>query len=318
MEKQLIRVLHVEDDPMDAVSMHQMLREAEMNGSRYLVTHVDNMKSALKHVQEDEFDAILLDLKLKDVSGLSNISSIQMVNPNVPVVVISGLDNDATILEAIDTGAQDYLVKGYVDSKNVQRAIHASVKRKVAERDLYRQANFDVLTGLPNRRLLRTYVDQALKYGRRHECKQAMLFIDLDDFKQVNDSYGHEVGDKVLVEVSKRLKGALRDSDVVCRYAGDEFVILSSDHQGDEYKAGALLAQKVIDAMSAPFHYADRNITLAVSVGIAMCPDNAIDYRTLILKADKAMYEAKKCPGSKYCFSGANINDDGQPQLVTH
>ena len=139
--------------------------------------------------------------------------------------------------------------------------------------------------------------------------------MDLDNFKHINDNYGHDVGDNVLVEVAKRLKAVLRDSDIICRHAGDEFVILSTGHQQNEEYIAAEVAVKILESLNAPCSLGDNIIPLSASIGIALCPDNGRDYKDLIREADKAMYEAKKSDIINFCF--AEVSEPAEKLLAT-
>ena len=163
-------------------------------------------------------------------------------------------------------------------------------------------AHHDVLTGLPNRRLLADRVDQSLALARRSGHLAALLLLDLDDFKIINDTDGHSAGDTVLVAIAQRLRGLVRAIDTVARLGGDEFVILLQEmaHPRDAIR----VAEKVIEAVREPVEVGGRQYLLGVSVGIAHFPEHAANMEGLMQKADIAMYEAKQAGGSVFRFSG--------------
>ncbi len=164
--------------------------------------------------------------------------------------------------------------------------------RKLAELDLERRALHDQLTGLPNRRVLMDRLAQALLARRRQGSSVALLFIDLDRFKLVNDALGHRRGDRVLQQVAKRLRCALRDADTLARFGGDEFLVLLPVVTSPD--AGALVAQKLAGCLREPFSIAGHSLQIAASIGIAVAPQHGSDPDTLLRRADMAMYAAKR------------------------
>ena len=158
--------------------------------------------------------------------------------------------------------------------------------------DLYRSANFDKLTDIPNRSLFLDRLDQNLKQSERYKRKFALLFIDLDGFKSVNDTLGHDAGDELLIRTAKRLQECVRDADTVARIGGDEFtVILSTITSVDDVQS---VAQKIIRALATPFKMGNEEAQIRASIGISVFPENGTDAETLLKKADDAMYLAKK------------------------
>ncbi len=157
---------------------------------------------------------------------------------------------------------------------------------------LERAANFDFVTGLPNRSQFNHHLEQAVKESRRHGATVALLFIDLDDFKYVNDQHGHGVGDDFLKLVGERLRTLLREIDSVARLGGDEFAVLLTHLQHPD--EAELVAGKIVDSLSQPFEIAEHAISCGASVGIALFPDDADDADALLRRADVALYQAKR------------------------
>lgn len=187
---------------------------------------------------------------------------------------------------------------GYRGRPAVQIIFRDVTSRMEAKQLLEQMAYFDQLTRLPNRILFFDRLSVQLAQARRYEFRFALLYLDLDGFKGVNDTLGHDRGDRLLVEAASRLEACLRSSDTVCRMGGDEFVILTARIKGDE--DAAVVAGKVIDALKAPFVLGEENRCIGVSVGIALYPTDGEDADTLVLKADRAMYRAKQAGGD--CF----------------
>ena len=152
-------------------------------------------------------------------------------------------------------------------------------------------AQHDSLTDLPNRLLIRDRLQQAVALARRHGCRAALLFVDLDRFKEVNDSLGHLVGDQLLKQVAERLTRAVRESDTVGRQSGDEFIIVLSDLESADNAAAT--AAKVLAAFAAPYDVGEHKIRVSASIGVSIYPDDAADSLTLLAHADAAMYQAK-------------------------
>jgi len=171
-------------------------------------------------------------------------------------------------------------------------AIQDVTNAKAADKLIEYQANYDALTGLANRSLLRDRLDSALAMSRRASTKLAVLFIDLDNFKSVNDNLGHDVGDEVLVETARRIKDCVREVDTVARYSGDEFVVVLRDVFSES--AVCRIVDEIVTSVGEPFQLKSRQVNCGASLGIAFFPDDASDSETLIIKADQAMYEVKK------------------------
>ncbi|MCM8565702.1 putative bifunctional diguanylate cyclase/phosphodiesterase [Thauera linaloolentis] len=185
---------------------------------------------------------------------------------------------------------------------------------KEAQAQLLRAATHDPLTGLPNRLLVRDRVDQALAFAVREQALVALMFIDLDHFKIINDTLGHGVGDRFLQEVSQRLASCLRDSDTVSRQGGDEFlVVLPGLH---DRGAVAAVAQKIIEAMQTTFSIGDHALTCSCSIGIALYPEDGGDFDSLLLRADTAMYQAKASGRNAFRFFTAQMNADVHERLA--
>lgn len=175
------------------------------------------------------------------------------------------------------------------------------VRRKLHQIELYRSANFDRLTGLPNRSLFMDRLSQNLKQAVRYNRKFALLFIDLDGFKAVNDTLGHDAGDELLIQTAKRLSSIVRDSDTVARMGGDEFTIILSTISSPE-NAGTV-AGKIVEILSQEFEIKGNKAKIGASIGVSICPDHGDDPDGLIKKADDAMYEAKAQGKNDYRFS---------------
>jgi diguanylate cyclase (GGDEF)-like protein/PAS domain S-box-containing protein len=182
-----------------------------------------------------------------------------------------------------------------------------TLRKQQNEKILY-QAHYDALTRLPNRLLSLDRLQQMMSQAKRQKTKTAVLFIDLDDFKKVNDSLGHDFGDKLLIEAAKRLQQRIRAQDSVGRLGGDEFIVLLGNI--DDAATAAHVAQELIQCIRLPFRIDHRELLMGASVGIAVYPDNGDQSRELLRKADTAMYQAKRSGGTGYSFFTNELDAD--------
>ncbi len=285
-----IRVLLVEDSPRDAELVRRLLSRCIR--PRFEVTRSPTLRAALPLAREAGCDVVLLDLSLPDSSGLAGVREMALALPRTPVVILTGTDSQATAVDAIRHGAQDYLVKGHDGADRLARAIQLAVERKAFEAQLTRRANFDELTGLANRTLFRDRLAQVLARAKRRGERAALLFIDLDGFKGVNDTLGHLAGDEVLRLVAGRLRSATRAAETVARFGGDEFVVLieAIPDAGPARRT----AQRILACLRTPLAVAGENVVITPSIGIAVYPEHGEDGDALLLNADVAMFRAKK------------------------
>ncbi|MBY4676157.1 sensor domain-containing protein [Marinobacterium arenosum] len=181
-------------------------------------------------------------------------------------------------------------------------------EKKQTQKQIERLAFYDPLTSLGNRRLFREQLDVELRKLKRNNSRLGMLYLDLDNFKQVNDSQGHDVGDQLLRQVGKRLRQSLRESDIIARLGGDEFVVLVPDAPSAE--GVGQVASKLVDALVAPYQLEGHTANVTASVGITMAPDDGRDASELMKNADLAMYRAKQSGRNTYRFFTADMNDE--------
>jgi diguanylate cyclase (GGDEF)-like protein len=178
---------------------------------------------------------------------------------------------------------------------------HLLEKLGESEARMAHLAHHDALTGLPNRLSFLAHMQHGAASARRRESRMALLFIDLDGFKPINDVHGHDVGDQLLQQVATRLGESVRESDAVARFGGDEFVLLLTDVA--DQQAAAAVAEKIIARLSAPYAAGGVELTVGASIGVALFPDDADDVDALIAQADAAMYDAKRDGRGCYRFA---------------
>jgi diguanylate cyclase (GGDEF)-like protein/PAS domain S-box-containing protein len=434
-EKSIKMLLVVEDNPGDARLIREMFNEQDSHRTEF--THVECMSDAEKHLAGNQVDIILLDLGLPDANGLEGVQRTRKAAPRTPLVVLTGLDDESLATQALQDGAQDYLVKGQIDARSLLRSLRYAVERKAMEEELFVEqeraqvtlnsigdavactdvsgnisflnfvaekmtgwtlaeavghpmpeilqildaetretisnpmelvagqktsrhlppnsalirrdgfeipiedsvaaihnregkatgavivfrdvsltralelqmahlAQHDFLTGLPNRMLLSDRVRQAIVVAPRHLKKVAVLFLDLDGFKHINDSLGHAVGDRLLQSIAKRLVSCVRGADTVSRQGGDEFVVLLSEMEKSE--DAAITARRMLQAVAKAHSVELHDLHVTASIGVSVYPDDGMDSETLIKNADTAMYQAKENGRQSYQFFKPAMN----------
>jgi diguanylate cyclase (GGDEF)-like protein/PAS domain S-box-containing protein len=430
-----MKVLLIEDNPGDSGLLLRML-EDEGSGNAHL-SIARTMADAEARLAENAIDIILLDPGLPDSQGVVSIRRTRAAAPRLPLVVLTGFDDDTMAAQALQEGAQDFLIKGRIEARGLLLALRYAIERKGMEETLFAEkeraevtlnsigdavvctdssgnitflnlvaerlsgwsrqeavgrpmadvlrildadnhqaipdpmemairrnrtehlplncvllrrdgkeipiedsvspihdregkvsgavlvfrdvtvaralelekahsAEHDFLSGLPNRKLLKDRTDFAIALARRHVKKLALLFLDLDGFKHVNDSLGHAVGDKLLQSVAARLAKSVRDTDTVSRLGGDEFVVLLSEVEQAE--DAAITATRMLESVAEPHSVDEHVLHLTTSMGISIYPDDGLDAETLIKCADTAMYQAKENGRQGYQFYETTMN----------
>jgi len=422
MTTEKLHILLIEDNPGDVRLIEEMMGRAEIE---YSIRHAGTLSDGLEKLRKQTFDVILLDMNLPDSSGLASVPEIKKVAPKMPIVMLTGLDDEDTAMSALQLGVQDYLLKDRIDRTLLIRALRYSMERKrildalteseekykdlvdnalvgvyksnikgeilyvndalgrmleyespgeliaarafsiyrtreerknligvlektgkvdnyefeavtksgktrnlllsatlsgdilsgmiidISERKrmeetIKRQANHDALTGLPNRLLFSEYLGHALSQAGRDRHMVGVLYLDLDNFKEINDSLGHAAGDQMLQAVSRRLKTCLRESDTIARIGGDEYNILLP-HATNENDV-VTIAGKLISAFRKPFMIDSHALHTSTSIGISLYPHDGGDAETLMKNADAAMYDAKKQGRNNYRFYSPAMN----------
>lgn len=294
----MIKVLLVEDNDLDAHLTQDIL--AEWSVEQFDITHVTRLNDALTRLGKERFDAVLLDLSLPDGYGLTTLRQVQAANPTIPIIVLSGVSDQTLALQAVQNGAQDYLVKGQGQPELLTRSIRYAMERKRAEERLMYLAQYDQLTGLVNRTLFRDRLVQAMARSKRLQQPLGLMLLDLDRFKAVNDTMGHSVGDQLLKAVADRLQACVREVDTVARMGGDEFTIILEGVASESDIS--MVAQRIVDSLSEPFGLKEHTASIGVSIGITVYPSDDQEIDELLKHADAAMYRAKQQGGSSFQF----------------
>ena len=310
-ETSIEKLLLVEDNAGDARLVRDML--SQQNQHTIELVHVECVSEAEAYLAEHAVDIILLDLGLSDAQGLEAVQRATAAAPHIPLIVMTGLDDESLAGQALKQGAQDYLVKGQIETRGLLRAMRYAIERKGTESaarvmalEMAHSAQHDFLTGLPNRMLLNDRANQAIALAARHMKKVAVLYLDLDGFKHTNDSLGHSTGDKLLQSVAKRLVDCVRGGDTVSRQGGDEFVVLLSEIEQAE--DAAITARRMLQAVAMPHSIGQHDLHITTSIGLSIFPDDGTDAESLIKNADTAMYQGKENGRHSYQFFRAAMN----------
>lgn len=290
------RILLIEDDPGAALVIAETLRAGWPTG--LVLDQADRLADATRELLEHGVRTVLLDLSLRGIDGISAIEHVRSAAPDAPIVVLADHDDDRRALAAIRAGAQDYLVKGDISPGLLARSMRYAIERKRLEVRLAHMALHDPLTGLPNRALFLDRLGVALDRSRRTSTRVGVLFLDVDKFKEINDSNGHDAGDTVLVGLAERLRAMLRPMDTVARFGGDEFTFLFEDLASD--REIVLIAERIRRAVARPIRLTDGEARVTVSVGIATVVDPGVTPESVLREADAAMYRAKERGRSRY------------------
>jgi diguanylate cyclase (GGDEF)-like protein len=350
---QSLQLLLVEDEPAQAQLVQDIL--VEKSNVDFKLSTVDTLKLAIAALEKKEkkpFDLVLLDLNLPDSKGNETLKALRDIFPDVPIVVLTGVDDTTGEHSALEMGAQDYLIKGHYTGDDLVRSIYHAVQRqqkvllleeernvlrglidkikigdvdgilkekhspqvmrllddayieellrkiKKQRYDLDWLATRDRLTNLYNKVEFEARLDEVLSFSERHHYSFAVFFIDLDKFKDINDSKGHAVGDKLLQEVSVRWQACLRKADIFGRLGGDEFGVIVPFLEKAE--SAGVVADRLIKALDEPFRFLGVVINLNVSIGVASYPLSGTTAKELLKHADSAMYRAKKNKKSEY------------------
>jgi diguanylate cyclase (GGDEF)-like protein len=288
------RVLLVEDDARAALELGEMLRSVWSRG--LMVGHTPHVGDAVQELADHGATCVLLDLH--DQPMLAALEELSAASPATPIVVVADGDDDDLGVAVVRAGAQDYLVRADLNAPRLARAISYAVERKRSEAALAMQALHDPLTALPNRALFLDRLRGALDRSRRTGGPVVVLFLDVDGFKQINDSLGHGAGDRLLIELAERFRAMLRPMDTVARFGGDEFTFLFEGLDSEE--EAALVARRVTQSAGLPVILAGQERTVSISIGVYIVTDPEEEIDDVLRQADTAMYRAKESGGARF------------------
>jgi diguanylate cyclase (GGDEF)-like protein len=322
---------------VDDEEHNRKLLELLLRADGYLTLTAADASQALAVIANSPPDLILLDVMMPEMDGYQVAAMLKAdsVTLNIPIIMLTAQIDRAARLAGLKAGAEEFLTKPFepmelrLRVRNLLRLkaygdlqrdhtillerLRNVTERKEAEKRLIRMAHFDALTGLPNRTLFYRNLASALDRARARGWCVALLCIDLDHFKNVNDTRGHALGDELLCQVSSRLQQCVRIRDTLARLGGDEFGVILAARDGEQ--RAHLVANRIRETLSVPFALKEHEVDVTASVGIALYPDDAADAETLIQYADTAMYQAKGAGRNTSRFFKARMNTDALARL---
>jgi two-component system cell cycle response regulator len=293
------RILLVDDNEDNVRLLQQILQHA---GYAHVYTTTDPHQVFAVH-SHDRYDLIVLDLQMPGMDGFEVMEALKEIEKDyLPVLAVTGEPGHK--LRALQAGAKDFVSKPF-DWDEVLMRVHNMLEVRLLHDQAREHAKLleslalqDPLTGLANRRLLPERVWMAIAHARRNRSAMAVVYLDLDGFKDVNDTLGHAAGDLVLKTVAARLLGAVREEDTVARLGGDEFMIALWHVIGLEDTA--MVAKKLVDAVAQPYEIEGRTVTITISAGASIYPVHGEDADALMKSADLALYKAKHAGKNTY------------------
>lgn len=284
------KILLVEDNPGDA----RLLQEAfkEIAKMRFQFVLCQTLQEALENLAKDRPDVCLLDLGLPDAQGLQAVQSIHGERRELPIVVLTVLNDETLALQSLRQGAQDYLVKGTIDSSLLWRSLRYAMERQRVQLELLNLSMHDDLTGLYNRRGFLALAEHHVLLAYRTGRPFLLAYVDLDRLKQINDTFGHQEGNRALVEAAEVIRDSFRHSDILARIGGDEFAAVMLEAGKDSMKTVLERVEQKLDACNAVL---GRRYNLSLSIGIVPGDSTRLpDIGQLLSEADTLMYQNKQ------------------------
>ncbi len=303
----MISLLLVEDDPKEALVIKNMLKEGLQN--QFTLEHSRSLSEALDLIKQNQFQGIILDSHLPDGKSFESIPQFLQFCPDAPILILSGVEEEDQAIQAVKSGAQDYLIKGQTSSSTLCRAIRYAMERQRATQRITQLAHYDHLTGLANRGLFYERLNCAVARCHRNDTAIALMFLDLDHFKGINDTLGHDCGDSLLKTVAARIKKCIREIDTGVRLGGDEFAVLLEQIVSIEDVAS--VAQRILHLLAQPVIIKQHQLHVTGSLGITIYPWDSANPQELLSHADAAMYRAKAQGGNTYQFYTAGMKTAG-------
>ena len=290
MSAAITKILLVEDNPGDARLIQEAL--SDISKFRFELIHRKTLGQAIEFCSKNVPDAILLDLGLPDSQGLDTVRSMHGAAQQTPIAVLTVRDEEELAIQSLHEGAQDYLPKSQINGALVWRALRYAMERQHIQLELLNLSLVDELTGLNNRRGFLALGEHYVKLANRSGMPFMVAFVDLDGMKKINDTFGHQEGNRALVEAANVLRDSCRRSDILCRFGGDEFAILIADVNT---KCGDVVLRRIQQKLRFCNATAGRRYALSLSVGIvAANVTEPADLEQLLHEADSVMYTQKQ------------------------
>lgn len=297
------RILVVDDEELAAVSLSGILQDAGYTAVTFTTNACEVRELHARH----NYHLILLDLQMPEKSGFQVMKELSAIGSDAYLPVLALTAEPAYKLQALKAGAKDFVSKPF-DPEEVLTRIHNMLEVRLLHDEARDKAKaleplalYDALTGLANRRLLTDRISAAIANARRNNSAMAVVYLDLDGFKEVNDTLGHRHGDALLKMVAGRLVSAVREEDTAARLGGDEFMI-ALWHVRDAGDV-ATVASKLIEQVSVPYSLEGNAVSVTVSAGVGIYPAHGADADTLMNRADAALYVAKRAGKNAFRIS---------------
>ncbi|CAK0779437.1 diguanylate cyclase [Gammaproteobacteria bacterium] len=310
MSEQRARILIIDDMPANLRTLGASLSK------EYKLQIATSGAQGLEFARQSPPDLILLDVMMPEMDGYETCRRLKD-DPQlrkIPVIFVTAVSESDAEYTGLALGASDYLAKPVnidIARQRIRNLLERENLRKEVEtyRDnLERLAYYDPLTGVPNRRLLVDRLSQSLAQAQRTGQLLAVCYLDLDGFKPVNDQFGHETGDQLLVEITSRLQSMLRAGDTLARMGGDEFALLLGTLEQE--KECSCVLERVLANIATPFNINDQSISVSASIGVTLFPHDSTDAGCLLRHADQAMYQAKEMGKNRFCFFDSDHNQE--------
>lgn len=303
----MFQVFAIDDDSCDREIISRALRGyAEIH-----TTVFSDLATALNSAEDEQPDLILLDLCLPGIADYDGLKEIQSKLGTTPVIMLTGCEDIAVYREAIQAGAHDCLCKNELGASSLYRCIHSTLERNELQQRLRTAAHSDALTGLPNRNAVVAELERRAVGRGKPFC---LLFLDIDDFKLINDGYGHEVGDHYLLEFVNRIAACLGPDDLLARFAGDEFVVVLDGAENDEQVSKFVSCLE--DSIAVPILIGGNELYTAVSIGVVASSGDHSHCKRMLLEADTAMFASKSRGKSRYSWYDAEMQQEALERLA--
>lgn len=288
-----LSVLLVEGDPDGARRLRGLLEQSGgMDSPETRVEQATHLDAALERLASGGVDVVLLDLDLPDSEGMTTFERASAFAPDVPFIILTDVADDRLAVGTVQGGAQDYLVRSEIKPSILARAILYAIERHRLLAALRSLSLIDDLTGLYNRRGFTELGEQYIKLAWRSGRAITLVYLDVDRFKNINDTLGHHVGDRALKRVAEVLRSTFRRSDIIARIGGDEFAVLALETTGE---SAEWLAQRLREGVSVENASTHEPFRLSASVGVARSMgDDKVSLEDLMAQADAAMYREKR------------------------
>jgi diguanylate cyclase (GGDEF)-like protein len=314
LETKTIHILLIDDDEDDYLILREYLNDLG-DQVKYVVDWVQTYQAGLMQIQRAKHEVYLIDHYLGINSGLDLLKEAIKAGCQAPMIIVTGQSNPEIDQAALQAGATDYLVKDQMNGQLLERSIRYALERNELLKKIRDLAIRDPLTSLYNRRELHRFLDNEIIKSRRYNHSFSVLMIDVDHFKEINDRFGHRIGDEILQQVTQALVINSRGCDLSARYGGDEFTIVLPETSADQAWNSAERLRKVVEALSIQVINENKlleKIPMTICIGVAEYPVDASTGDALIDKADQALYQAKQLGSNRVVqFHTKQENEQG-------